>query len=58
MDLGNVFGKTHITKRSASARITVVAFHPVVFELSYLYIPKGGTRAKMIGEMLERNKTQ
>jgi hypothetical protein len=35
MGLGNAFGKTHVTKRSASTRITVVALHPVVFGLSY-----------------------
>jgi hypothetical protein len=35
--------KHTITKRSASARITVVALHPVVFRLSHLYFPKGST---------------
>jgi hypothetical protein len=43
--LGNVFGKTHVTERSASARITVVALHPGVFRLLYLYFPKGSTMA-------------
>jgi hypothetical protein len=37
-----------ITERSTSAWITVVALHPVVFGLLYLYFPKGGTTAKMI----------
>jgi hypothetical protein len=40
--------KHTITKRSASARITVVALHPVVFGLSYLYFPVGGMTTKMI----------
>jgi hypothetical protein len=44
--LGNVVRVKHmITERSASARITVVALHPVVFGLSYLYVPKGSTMA-------------
>jgi hypothetical protein len=51
-----LFGKTSvtsgvkhmITERSASARISIVALHPVVFGLSYLYFPKGGTTTKMI----------
>jgi hypothetical protein len=46
--LGNVFGKTHITDRSASARTTIVALHLVVFGLLYLYFPKGCTTKKMI----------
>jgi hypothetical protein len=37
--------KHTITERSTSARITVVALHPVVFGLSYLYFPKGSTMA-------------
>jgi hypothetical protein len=37
--------KHTITERSASARITVVALHPVVFGLSYLYFLKGSTMA-------------
>jgi hypothetical protein len=41
MGLGNIFGKTHVTERSSSGWITVVALHPVVFGLSYLYFPKG-----------------
>jgi uncharacterized protein YhhL (DUF1145 family) len=40
--------KHTITKRSPSTWITAVALHPVVFGLSYLYFPKGGTTAKMI----------
>jgi hypothetical protein len=40
--------KLMIIERSASARITVVALHPVVFGLSYLHFPKGGTTTKMI----------
>jgi hypothetical protein len=35
--------KHTITERSASTRITIVALHPVVFGLSYLYFPKGST---------------
>jgi hypothetical protein len=37
--------KHTITERSASAQITVIALHPVVFGLSYLYFHKGGTMA-------------
>jgi hypothetical protein len=37
--------KHTIIERSASARITVVELHPVVFGLSYLYFPKGSTMA-------------
>jgi hypothetical protein len=37
--------KHTITERSTSARITVVALHPVVFGLSYLYFPRGSTMA-------------
>jgi hypothetical protein len=48
MGLGNVWVKHTITERSASAQITVVALHPVIFGLSYLYFPKGGTMTKMI----------
>jgi hypothetical protein len=45
-ELGNVWWVKHmITKRFASAQITVVALHPVVFGLSYLYFPKGSTMA-------------
>jgi hypothetical protein len=40
--------KHTITERSASAWITVVALHPVVFGLSYLYFPKGGTMVTII----------
>jgi hypothetical protein len=46
--LRDVWVKHTITERSASARITVVAVHPVVFGLSYLYFSKGGTTTKMI----------
>jgi hypothetical protein len=46
--LRDVWVKHTITERSASAQITIVALHPVVFELSYLYFPKGGTTTKMI----------
>jgi hypothetical protein len=46
--LRDVWVKHTITERSASTRITIVALHPVVFELSYLYFPKGGTTTKMI----------
>jgi hypothetical protein len=45
-----------ITERSTSARITVVALHPVVFELSNLYLLVGGTTAKMIEQMVENNQ--
>jgi hypothetical protein len=40
--------KHMITERSASAQIMIVALHQVLFGLSYLYFPKGGTTAKMI----------
>jgi hypothetical protein len=46
--LRDVWVKHTFTKLSACAEITVVALHPVVFGLSYLYFPKGGTMAKMI----------
>jgi hypothetical protein len=46
--LRDVWVKHTITERSVSARITVVALHPVVFGLSYLYFPKEGTMVKMI----------
>jgi hypothetical protein len=46
--LRNVWIKHTITERSTRARITVVALHPVVFGLLYLYFPKGGTTAKII----------
>jgi hypothetical protein len=49
MGLGNIFGKTHITERSASTRITVVVVHLVEFGVSYLYFHKGGTMKKIIG---------
>jgi hypothetical protein len=45
-----------ITERSASARITVVALHLMVFGLSYLYFPVGGTMAMMIEQMVENNQ--
>jgi hypothetical protein len=48
--------KHTIIERSASAQITVVALHPVVFGLSYLYFPKGGTTAKMIEQTVESNQ--
>jgi hypothetical protein len=37
--------KHMITERSASARITVVALHPVVFGLLYLYFHMGSIMA-------------
>jgi hypothetical protein len=46
--LRNIWIKHTITERSARAQITVVALHTVVFGLSYLYFPVGGTTAKMI----------
>jgi hypothetical protein len=46
--LGNIFSRTHDHRKVASARITVAALHLVVFGLSYLYFPKGGSTAKMI----------
>jgi hypothetical protein len=48
MGLRDVWVKYTIIERSTSARITVVALHPMVFGLSYLYFPKGGTTTKMI----------
>jgi hypothetical protein len=45
-----------ITERSASARITVVALHLMVFGLSYLYFPVGGTMAMMIEQTVENNQ--
>jgi hypothetical protein len=48
--------KHTITERSASTRITVVALHPVVFRLSYLYFPMGGTTTKMIEKTVENKQ--
>jgi hypothetical protein len=48
MGLRDIRGKHMITESSASARITIVALHQVVFGLSYLYFPKGGTMPKII----------
>jgi hypothetical protein len=39
MGLGDIGGKKTIIERSASARITVVALHPVVFGLSIYIFP-------------------
>jgi hypothetical protein len=50
--------KHRITKRYASARITIIALHPVVFRLSYLYFPKGSTMTKIIGRTVERIKAR
>jgi hypothetical protein len=46
--LWDVWVKHMIIERSTSAQITIVALHLVLFGLSYLYFPKGGTTAKMI----------
>jgi hypothetical protein len=48
--------KHTITERFASARITSVALHPVVFRLSYLYFPVGGTMTKMIEKTVENKQ--
>jgi hypothetical protein len=46
--LRDVWVKHTITEWSASAQITIVALHLVVFGLSHLYFTKGGTTTKMI----------
>jgi hypothetical protein len=50
--------KHTIAERSASARITIVALHLVVFRLSYLYFPKGSTMTKIIERTVERIKAR
>jgi hypothetical protein len=54
--LWDVGGKHTITERPTSAWITVVALHPVVFGLLYLYFPVGGTTTKMIEQTMENNQ--
>jgi hypothetical protein len=48
--------KHTITERSTSARITIVALHPVVFALSYLYFPKAGTTIKMFDKRWKKSR--
>jgi hypothetical protein len=56
MGLGDIWVKHTITERSASARITVVALHPVVFGLSIYIFPWEARRQRRSSKQWRKTK--